>query len=450
MDSSDASAVAAAPSPGRGGVLGYIRRHPVGFWFIFWGELAERCAFYGIRALLFVYLTTVLSFSDSYATQVSSTFKAGCYLSPLLGGFLADRLLGKYWTIVGFSIPYVCGMLLMGVGTEYAVYGGLALLALGSGTIKPNISTLMGLTYDERRPGDTKIRDDAFYMFYFAINLGAVISSYLLPIVAKPDGAFGDRGYFVGFMITAGLMGLALALFSSGKRHYAHEQVRNREPLTPEQRAEQWTVLYRIGGLFLLVSLWWAAYDLKDNIWIAFARDRIDLVLMEGWTLQPNQLIALNPFLILILVPTLNLFWKWIDPTGERFPSPRKMFVGFLLMSGTYFVLAAAGYLSAGDSRVSIWWMVAAFVIMTVSEVMVSVIGLELAFRAAPPRMKSFVTACWLLTVFLANLLTIPIAKLDLYGRFGPGAFFAGYAVTMIGAAAVFAVIGRRFQRQAA
>src|SRR5262245_43685270 len=122
--------------PRSGGIVGYVLRHPIGFWFIFWGELAERCAFYGIRTLLFLYLTTVLAFSDAYATQVSSTFKAGCYLSPLLGGFLADRFLGKYWTIVGFSIPYVCGMLLMGVGTEYAVYGGLALLALGSGTIK--------------------------------------------------------------------------------------------------------------------------------------------------------------------------------------------------------------------------------------------------------------------------------------------------------------------------
>jgi POT family proton-dependent oligopeptide transporter len=309
----------------------------------------------------------------------------------------------------------------------------------------------MGLTYDERRPGDAKARDDAFYMFYFAINLGAVISSAVLPWVAKKDGLFeGFRGYTVGFMITAGLMALALALFASGKRHYAREVVRGRTPLTPAERAEQWRVLSRIGGLFLLVSLWWAAYDLKDNIWVVFAGERINLELAEGWTLLPNQLIALNPFLILILVPTLNLFWKFVDPTGERFPSPRKMFVGFLLMSVTYVVMAAAGYLSSAGERVSVLWMVAAFVIMTVSEVMVSVIGLELAFRAAPPRLKSFVTACWLLTVFLANVLTIPIARLDLYGRFGPGPFFAGYAVTMIAAAAVFAVIGRRFQRQAA
>ena len=94
--------------------------------------------------------------------------------------------------------------------------------------------------------------------------------------------------------------------------------------------------------------------------------------------------------------------------------------------------------------------MVAAFFVMTVSEVMVSVIGLELAFRAAPPRMKSFVTACWLLTVFLGNLITIPIAKLKLYQEWGPGPFFLAIAGMMVAASVVFSGIGRRFQRLAA
>lgn len=446
----DVDPAALPPAQIARGPIAYLKRHPVGFWFIFWGELAERCAFYGIRTLLFVYLTAVMGFADAYATQISYTFKACAYLSPLLGAFLADRFFGKYWIIVGFSFPYIAGMLLMGVGTEYAVYGALALLALGSGAIKPNISTLMGLTYDERRPGDAKIRGDAFYMFYFAINLGAVFSSWLLPLVAKKDGMFpGYDGYFVGFMITAGLMTLALGLFASGKRHYAKEVIRGREPLTPEQRAEQWTVLGRIGGLFLLVAFWWFAYEMKDNIWIAFARDRIELRLPLYGDIQPNQLLGLNPFLILILVPTLNLFWKWVDPNGTRFPSPTKMLLGFLLMAATYVLMSSAGFLAGSESRVSIFWMVAAFFVMTVSEVMVSVIGLELAFRAAPPRMKSLVTACWLLSVFAGNLIGIGVAKLELYQNFGAGPFFAGLAVLMLVTAGVFSIVGKRFQRQA-
>src|SRR5438874_10307152 len=92
--------------------------HPTGFFFIFWGEFAERCSYYGMRAILFLYLTTVLRFSDDKASSSVLVFKAGCYFLPLLGGFLADRYFGKYWTIVGFSVPYVLGHFILGIENE--------------------------------------------------------------------------------------------------------------------------------------------------------------------------------------------------------------------------------------------------------------------------------------------------------------------------------------------
>src|SRR5438105_255052 len=132
----------------RGGLLGYFARHPKGFWFIFWGEFAERCCYYGMRALLVAYMTAVLRFTDADASDIYFNFKAACYLMPLLGGFIADRFLGKYWTIVIFSVPYVFGSVLLGLGSPTWLYVGLVLLAFGTGIIKPNISTLMGMTYD--------------------------------------------------------------------------------------------------------------------------------------------------------------------------------------------------------------------------------------------------------------------------------------------------------------
>ena len=120
--------------------------------------------------------------------------------------------------------------------------------------------------------------------------------------------------------------------------------------------------------------------------------------------------------------------------------------MGFLLMVLTYVLLTAAGFLLAGDgNRVSALWMVMAFVVLTVSEVLVSVIGLELAFTAAPANMKGFVTACWLVTVFLGNMVTVPIAPL--YEKLGPGSFFAGMAVLMAITSCAFFAVGRRFQR---
>src|SRR5262249_30195821 len=136
--------------------------HPPGFWFFLGGEFAERCSYYGMRAILPLYMTAQLGMSDDDAAQWYSLFKAACYLLPLLGGFLADRYFGKHWTIVGFSVPYLAGQLLIGVESRAVLLLALVLLAGGSGVIKPNISALMGLTYDQQRPGKGRLRADAF------------------------------------------------------------------------------------------------------------------------------------------------------------------------------------------------------------------------------------------------------------------------------------------------
>ena len=130
--------------------------HPTGFWFFFWGEFAERCSYYGMRAILTLYLTTKLGMSDARANEWYAWFKMACYFLPLLGGFIADRWLGRYWTIVGFSVPYVLGHFILGIENNVALFIALALLAGGSGVIKPNISTLMGQTYDQQRPGNER------------------------------------------------------------------------------------------------------------------------------------------------------------------------------------------------------------------------------------------------------------------------------------------------------
>jgi len=182
------------PPAERSGVLD----HPIGFWFFFWGEFAERCCYYGMRTILLLYMIRVLGFSDGQASRVMSYYIAACYLLTLVGGYLADNYFGKYRTIVGFSLPYIVGQLMLGIETlqnRACLYVSLALLAMGSGVIKPNLSTLMGLTYDQKRPGRAKLRSDAFAMFYGAINIGAAISSFAMPWIRDRYGyaAAGKR-----------------------------------------------------------------------------------------------------------------------------------------------------------------------------------------------------------------------------------------------------------------
>ena len=171
--------------------------HPTGFYFIFWGEFAERCSYYGMRAILPLYMVTVLHFTKPDASEYYSYFKSACYMLPLLGGFLADRYFGKYWTIVSFSVPYVIGHFVLGIENDIALFLALFLLACGSGVTKPNISTLMGMTYDQQRPGQISLRTSAFLWFYFSINVGSTISLYAMPEI---------RDYFANAKLEAPLV----------------------------------------------------------------------------------------------------------------------------------------------------------------------------------------------------------------------------------------------------
>jgi dipeptide/tripeptide permease len=276
--------------------------HPPAIWFFFWGEFAERSSYYGMRAILMLYLTQVLRYADTEAGPTYAAFKMGCYLLPLLGGLLADRWIGRYWTIVGFSVPYVLGQLflcfsnpivlgdvLQGMSSErlafiarMLLFLSLALLAGGSGVIKPNISSLLGQTYDQKRPGQERLRSAAFLWFYLSINIGALISQLALPeireryIMAHLDAESlakatalieqgkGDeiiqlasaevvgRAYQLAFACPTVLMALALAVFAAGKRTYADERAGRQEPTAEERRQGMESLIFIFGiyGLF--------------------------------------------------------------------------------------------------------------------------------------------------------------------------------------------------------
>jgi len=276
--------------------------HPPAIWFFFWGEFAERSSYYGMRAILFMYMTTALHFSDTKAAPIYSAFKMGCYLLPLLGGLLADRWIGRYWTIVGFSVPYVLGHFVLGFSdpallgdvvqgmsperlafiANILLFASLALLAGGSGVIKPNISSLLGQTYDQKRPGQERLRTSAFLWFYLAINIGALISQLAMPeireryimgnldaetfakaktlidegkgeeIVQLASAEVVGRAYQLAFAFPTALMALALAVFAAGKRTYADERAGKQEPTTEERQQRRETLLFIFGiyGLF--------------------------------------------------------------------------------------------------------------------------------------------------------------------------------------------------------
>jgi len=362
--------------------------HPTGFWFFFWGEFAERCSYYGMRAILALYMVDRLGVDKADAGTYMSLFIAACYFFPLVGGFLADNYFGKYWTIVGFSVPYVVAQFLVGIENKYIIFGALAMLAMGSGVIKPNISTLMGLTYDQQRPGLDQLRTSAFSWFYMAINIGAYLSQTAMPWLRN------HYGYQVAFLFPAGLMALALLIFALGKRFYAQEKIVRRivgeerdlpgdtktvtglpvsyRAVTPEQAAAEWKLklqtLGRIGSVFLMVMFFWAIFDQSASTWIFFADTYMDTTLIGERTdgtamflsgssaestfgfptfrMSPDAIQSFNALFIVFMVPVSVWFFKMLARAGFKIQATHKMTVGFVLTGSTMVIMGIAAGLA--------------------------------------------------------------------------------------------------------
>ncbi|MEZ4297730.1 MAG: oligopeptide:H+ symporter [Polyangiaceae bacterium] len=420
------------------GFLATLRQHPRGFWFVFWGELAERASFYGMRTVLALYLVDELRFGEAGAASVMSFFLAAAYLAPLLGGYIADRFLGRYRTIAAFALPYLAGHVVLGaVPTRAGLGVALLLLALGSGAIKPNTSTLMGMIYEAEKK--TALLGRAFSYFYAAINIGAAAAALTLPLARE------RWGYATALMVPAGLMAAAFALFVAGRRFYPAEPAR--KAATGEERAAARSTLGRLAGLFGLIAVFWFVYDQSSSTWIFFARERTDLTLWGSVKITADQIQGANPLLILVLTPMFNRLWAAIARRrGSELPDTRKMVWGFWIVTGAMGLMALAGWMSRAG-KVSVWWLLAATFVITLAELCISVVGLELSFRRAAPGTKSAVTAAFLVTVFVGN--TFGGLFAGLYGKLSPGAYFAVQAAIVACAALAFRRVARALDRPA-
>jgi len=422
-----------------------IRQHPIGFWFVFSGELAERASYYGMRTLLALYMIEVLGFSQAAGTTVMKAFMAGCYLTPFFGGWVAEKYLGRYKTILYYSLPYIAGHLILGgFQNKTGLFAALVLLAFGSGAIKPNTSVLMGQIYDAEKK--EALLNEAFSLFYAAVNVGAAASSFTLPIVVEAQGG----RYGLALMIPAVLMAVAFGAFAFGKRWYPTENVRAaRAPKTREQREIERRTLLRIAGVFAAIAVFWLIYDQNADTWIYFAQSHTDLRLFGGVSLTANQMQALNPVFIVLLTPVFNWMWNSAKARrgGREVPDTSKMLVGFGIVVVTSVIMVYAAFLARNGVMVTIWWVVLATFVITLAELCISPVGLEFAYRQAAPGTKSVVTAAFHMTVFVGDSMGLMIAPFY-EKQLTPAPYFGLLAILMTLTAFAFIPISRRFENR--
>ncbi len=388
---------------------------PPGIPYIIGNEAAERFSFYGMRAILVVFMTKYLwlmdrqvgtPMSNAEATGIYHWFVAVVYFTPFFGALLSDILWGKYRTIMILSVVYCLGhatLAFMGFQgkSEYWLYAGLLLICIGSGGIKPCVSAHVG---DQFGPRNQHLLSKIYNWFYFSINFGSFFSTLLTPWLLEwygPHWAFGIPG---------GLMAIATFMFWLGRKTFIHIPAGGNAFFQELTSRTGLIALGKLIPLFLFVAIFWSLYDQTGSSWVLQA-EHMNLHFMNiDWL--PSQIQAFNPILILLYIPLFTLF---IYPFVHRlFPlTPlRKMGIGFFLTAAAFAIsILIQQWIDAGD-KPSIAWQLLAFLVITAAEIMVSIVGLEFAYTQAPQKMKSMVMALYLFAVFIGNMLTAGINDL--------------------------------------
>ena len=379
---------------------------PSGVFFIVANEFAERFCYYGINAILTIYMTQFLRLGDADATTWHSLFKSGAYFVPLVGAIVSDVFWGKFRTIMVFSMVYAAGCTILAlVPGSTGLMLGLFMVAFGTGGIKPCVSTNVG---DQFTGKNQHLIERAFSWFYFAINAGSSISIWFCPVLLK---SYGPR---LAFGVPAVMMLFAVLVFWLGRRKYAVVPPAGKAWLNDVFSKEGISTILSLGVIYLFVAFFWALWEQSNGqTWTIQAQSSLmDKNLGFGFTILPAQIQVVNGLFILAMVP---IFTFGIYPVMGKFftVTPlRKMAIGmFVIASSFLFVSRIEAHIQAGE-RVSAWWQILAYVVLTAAEVLVSITALEFSYKQAPLKMKSFIMALFLLSTSVGNLMTAGVNHL--------------------------------------
>ena len=429
--------------------------HPKGLYLLFFTEMWERFSYYGMRAILILYLTKKfieggLGMDEKYAMLLYGYFTGFVYFTPLIGGWLADRYLGKRLAVTIGGITMMLGQFtLFGLNSTTGLYIGLLLLIIGNGFFKPNISTLVGGLYKD---GDSR-RDAAFTIFYMGINLGAMIAPLIIGVVTdnmfattNEDGSIA-YGYRYGFLVSGLGMLLGQVIFnllgskflgdlgtkpvgavsdSSVTESSKSVNPETREVLDEKQEKQRISVIFI---LLIFAVFFWAGFEQAGSSLSLYTDKFIDRSI-GSFEIPTSWFQSVNPLFIVTLAPLFTLFWA--SPIGRRLTTPVKMGVGMIILgAGFLFMIGAVAERSAnGDvndvnNKAALMWLIMTYLLHTIGELCISPVGLSVVTKLSPPKLASVLMAVWMLSSSFANFL---------------GGFIAAYVETM-GAGEVFTYI---------
>jgi POT family proton-dependent oligopeptide transporter len=386
--------------------------HPRGLYALFFTEMWERFGFYGMLSLFVLYLrnpTDGFGWSAEQATGLYSNYYAFIYLSPLLGGWLADKKIGHRRAVMIGALFFMAGYALLGVHSLPMLYAALGLLVIGNGLFKPNVSTMVGNLY----PEGSRLKDSGFLIFYVGINVGAFFGPIVMEFV---KGRWGNGPAFTvlafGMIFAIGIL-WAFRRLVEGKDQSGGPAAPGAEKAAGSAQAiDSVSDGKRVMALivvFLLVIVFWMVYFQNGSTLTYWADENTD------WKVSGTISNSINPFFIVLFTFPLIWFWKKLDAQGREPSTPAKMAIGMFLTAVSFFILWAAAKMgeataAAGDPyafKVSPAWLVSAYAVVTLGELMLSPMGLSLVSKVAPRRMRGLMMGAWFVVLGIGGKLTM-------------------------------------------
>jgi POT family proton-dependent oligopeptide transporter len=385
-------------------------RQPPGLFLLFGVEMWERFSFYGMRAFLTLFLISTaggFGWSKEQASHLYGWYQGLVYLTPLLGGYLADRLIGTHRALIIGGIIIASGHFCLAIPAQWTFFLGLGLIILGTGFFKSNISTMVGQLYSE----SDRRRDAAFTIFYMGINLGASLGQIICPKLA-------DRyNWHIGFSAAGFGMVLGLLVYLAFKRRFLGtigdippgRIKRNANDAAPIKTKAPLSTIEKQGIAAIAILaffniFFWMAFEQAGSSMTFFAEERTRRAFLGINFLAP-YFQSVNSLSVILLAPVFAWMWTRLEVRRHAPSTPVRFAFGLFLLGSGFIVLVVGAHLSDIGGRVSPLWLIATYVLHTCGELCLSPVGLSMVTKLAPVRFASLAMGAWFFSMFISDLL---------------------------------------------
>jgi POT family proton-dependent oligopeptide transporter len=408
--------------------------HPKGLFVLFFTEMWERFSYYGMRAILVLYLVTQttgdnpgLGWTSMDALKLYGWYTMLVYVASIPGGWIADRLIGQKRSVLYGGLTLCLGHGILAVEEMWAFYTGLGLIIAGVGLLKPNISTMVGGLYEQ---GDLR-RDKGFTIFYIGINIGAFLSSLIVGYVGEV------HGWHYGFGLAGIGMLLGQIVYMSGQKHLTHVGNLLAKTEDPEEKAKYDKPLTKIEKdrvivlllSFLIVIVFWGAFEQAGGLMNIYTLEKTNRVI-AGFTIPASVFQSLNAAFIILLGTTVAGYWATRSSKKKETSSLFKMAIGTMIMgTGFLFMTAASAQFEAQGSS-AMYWLVLAYLFHTIGELCASPVALSFITKLAPVKYASIMMGVYFAMTGFGNKLAGFLGESA--SELGEYAIFTGIAVFCI------------------